>query len=222
MRWLAYLVIALAFFALGMAIRSFWPSGGAPAAVEDTSGEQGPPPRVVPEGPKAPAKETFRAEAEGLSPEQNKALAEAIRPAFAELINKAVAKAVNQGAAELQWKLRIADDVERKLLSYTMGSWRDAGPEPDSDPDSPLAISIHLIRPGKVDQAPETLEADFEQPMMVRFTRATAPVERPVAVAAMTGTHAGRLWQRELFLAYGADNEWHATIPARSADRGGK
>jgi hypothetical protein len=213
MRWLAYLVIALAFLALGVAIRSFWPSGGAPADVGETAPELGPPPRVVAGGPGEPAKKTFWAEGEGNSPEQNQALTEAIRPVIKELINKAVANAVNQGLDELQRKLRIADDVERKLLFLTLGRWPEGGPELTLDSESPLAISIHLIRPGKADQDPETLDAAIGESGTIRFTRVTAPVERPVAVATMTGTHAGRLWQRELFLAHGADNEWHAAKP---------
>jgi hypothetical protein len=86
-------------------------------------------------------------------------------------------------------------------------------PGGDIDAESPLAISIHLVRPGNPDRVPETIEATFGETVDIRFTRATAAVERSFAIATMTGINAGRFWQREQFFTYGPDNEWHVVKP---------
>jgi hypothetical protein len=65
-----------------------------------------------------------------------------------------------------------------------------------------------LIRSGPADQPAETIEVTDDRPVTIRFTRAYAAVERPVAVAILTWVRAGRLQQRERFLVYGADEEW--------------
>ena len=57
-----------------------------------------------------------------------------------------------------------------------------------------------------------------------RFTRATGPVERPVAFMTVTSLKDGQLAQEELFLVYGSDGKWKQFRPRERKEtlKGGK
>jgi hypothetical protein len=212
MRWLAYLTVVLGVVAVGLVVYSCLPSD-SPAPTGELPGEPAPPPAVA--APARALEGTITVEGEGLSPREKQVLAEGFR----KHLSKAVHEAIKQAVEDLLRKLRITDDLERKLLAAAdCRPGPDAGPEPD--PDGPIVWSIHLIRPGRADRPPETVEAIGEV-MTLRLTRASAAVERPVAVATLTWVQAGRLRQRERFLVYGPDGEWRVAEPVGAPDRGG-
>ena len=205
MRWLAYLAVVLGLLAVGLGIYSSRPSG-TPAPAGEVPGELAPPTAA------ALSAGTFTVESEGLSSREKEALAEGFRLVLSEAVHEAITK----GVQDLERELRIADDLERKLLAAA-----DFRPGPDADTDGPFVWAIHLIRPGPADRPPETVEVTGEKPMTLRLIRASAAVEGPVAVATLTWVRAGRLLQREKFLVYGADGEWRAAESGAAPDRAG-
>jgi hypothetical protein len=205
MRRLAYVASALCLLGAGVGVYSFWPSD-TPPPPEEVPAEPAPP-----TADSAPASGTLVIEGEGLSLAQKQAVA----ADFRKLLSKAVHNSINKGWADLERKLRIAVDLERKLLATLF----NPGPEPDMD--SPAVWSVHLVRPGPAGRPPDTVEVTFERPISLRFTRVSAPVERPVAVTTLTWVQAGQLRQRERFLVYETDGEWREAGPSSVPNRGG-
>jgi hypothetical protein len=104
---------------------------------------------------------------------------EAAFGAFAEdLLSKAVHKAVNNEAQEiLRKRLEITDSIETDLLSVLVTAKNLSKDE---------LRSVHLIRPAKEIKEPRTIVLSFSGKHLIRFTRATAPVEHPVAIITQT------------------------------------
>jgi hypothetical protein len=225
MKWLAYLVLVLVVVAMGVsgyrlgrAHERDWEEERPPDPAQASA-----PPAVVGQAPTregrppAPADGKITVEADGLPPEAKQALADHFRKVLAE----AFAEVIQKGMEEVQRKLRIADDLERKLWAAADCRDRLEG-EPQPDLDESWVWAVHLIRPGPPDRPAETIDVTGDKPMTLRWTRAFASVERPLAVVTFTWTHGGRLRQREKVLVYGPDNEWHVAEPAGAPDRGGK
>ncbi len=139
---------------------------------------------------------------EGLTPAAKEAIGELTK----KLLSDAVSRAVREGADQLARKLRLSDDSEYRLLS---GSYDWGSPDRDGD-----TWSVYLIKPGKPEQLPETVEVSKDGRPLVRFTRMWTPIERPIAILTRCRIDRDRLVQAELYLAYGVDGTWHATRPA--------
>jgi hypothetical protein len=225
MRWLVYtglilgvVAMGLAGYRLGRAQERDSADGRSPDPAQTPA-----PPAVVGQVPArgslpaGPADGTITVEADDLPPEVKQALADHFRKVLAE----AFAEAIQKSMEELHRKLRIADDLERKLWAAADCRDRLEG-EPEFDRNGPWVWAVHLIRPGPPDRLTETVEVTGEKPMTIRWMRGFAPVERPVAVVTFTWTHRGELRQREKVLVYGRDNEWRAADRADAPDRGQK
>jgi len=198
MRRFGYLAVVLGLLAISLGVYFSRPSD-TPVPDGKAFGDLAPPPAAAAQPPQG----TITVGGENLSPWEKQALAEAFR----KIISDAIHEVVNKGVEKLFRELRITDEMEVKLLAAAdCRPGPNAVPEPD--PDGPLVWSVHLIRSGPADQPAETIEVTDDRPVTIRFTRAYAAVERPVAVAILTWVRAGRLQQRERFLVYGADEEW--------------
>ena len=202
MRWLAYLAAALGLLAVGLSAFLWRPTEPRPPG-------DPPAPRAAAPCAVEPSKGTIRVEAEGLSPEEKQALGEF----FHKLIEEALVQAISRSLEEMFRKLRIADEMEAKLL----GAAHNRGP--DDVPDGPFVWAIHLIRPGDATRTPETAEVSRDGRMTIRFIRAFAAVDRPLAVMTLTHTAVERVIQRELFLTYGPNGEWRVSEPVEKRDR---
>jgi hypothetical protein len=108
-------------------------------ASDERSGES-PQPAIAAPAPDDGTKGTITVEGEGLSPWEKKALAEGFR----KMLSDAVHEAIKRGIEDLERKLELADDMERKLLAAAF-NWG----EPDAD--GPVILMICLIRPRKAD-----------------------------------------------------------------------
>jgi hypothetical protein len=126
-----------------------------------------------------------------------------------KVLSDAVHKAINDRCKEAVKKLDITDPLEVALLSVSFkpGTW--TGDE---------LWSVYLVRPGNETKAPRTIVLLREGRPIVRFTRATAPVERPIAVMSAIGIKDGRLAQVELFLIYGSDEKWKPYRPSERTE----
>src|SRR5260221_14239108 len=131
------------------------------------------------------------------TPEEKEAFGEMFKKSFAD----AFAKAVNE---EMHKKLEITDPMEVQLFSGAFG------PERLSDNE---LYSVYLIQPGTEIKEPRTIVLLTKEKPILRFTRATGPVERPVAIRSVTGTKDGRLLQADVYLVYGPDGKWKQYRP---------
>jgi hypothetical protein len=122
-----------------------------------------------------------------------------------KLLSDAIVKSVNDGVKEVLKKLDITDQIEAELFSVSFG--------PETSTRDEL-WSVYLIRAGNEIKEPRTTSILRDGKPIVRFTRATAPVERPIAVMNMTGTKDGRLTQADMFLVYGNDGKWKQYRPS--------
>jgi hypothetical protein len=149
-------------------------------------------------------------EGEGLTAEQKRAFV----PAAKQLLTEAVSRAVAEGVDDVVRKLNLADEVERRLLAgvYDWGS-------PDQDGD---IFTVHLLRPGPADRPAETVELSRDGRPVIRFTRVSAPVERPVAAMTRSRVDGGRLTQVDLWLTFGQDGAWHASRSVETKQTLGK
>jgi hypothetical protein len=205
MRWLAYLAAALGLLAVGLSAYPWRPTEPRPPG--DPPAQR--PPQAAATCTVGPSTGTIRVEGEGLSPEAKQALGEF----FHELIEEALVQAIDRSLEEMFRKLRIADEMEAKLLG-TAHNWG-----PDDVPDGPFVLAIHLVRPGDAARLPETVGLTGEGGKTIRFTRAIAAVDRPLAVMTVTHIAGERVIQRELFLTYGPDGEWRVSRPVEQRDR---
>jgi hypothetical protein len=212
MRWLVYLTVALLLLATGLGIYSSMQATEHPAPAIARPAEPGPTKRAAAPAPLAPPQGALTVEAEGLTLWQKQALGEGFR----KLISDAIHEAISKSAEDLYRKLGIADDMESKLVG-AVNTW-----DPQPKPDGPFVLAFYLIRPGKSDQAPATVEVTAGEGYTIQYTRAFAAVDRPLAVMTLTNSNSGRLTQREQFLVYGPDNEWRATPPKRTTETLGK
>jgi hypothetical protein len=115
-----------------------------------------------------------------------------------QLLSDAVAKAANKWWQELRQKLDINDPIETELLAEWLRS----------DPSGGDVLSaVYVIRPAKETKVPRTIVLLRDGKPIVRYTRARAPVEHPVAIITQTFTKDGHLTQSESFLVYG-DGKW--------------
>src|SRR5262245_12230730 len=133
MRWLAYLAAALGLLAVGLSAYLWRPTEPRPPSDQPA---QAPPRAAAPCAVKTSTR-TIRVEGEGLSPEAKQALGEF----FHKLIEEALVQAISKSLEEGFRKLRIADEMEAKLL----GAAHNWGP--DDVPDGPFVLAIHLVRP---------------------------------------------------------------------------
>jgi hypothetical protein len=124
--------------------------------------------------------------------------AEALGALGTKLLSDAIQKAINEGVQELLKKLDVGDPIETDLFSAPFGPETSGGNE---------LWSVYLMRPGKETKEPCTIVLSRDGKPVIRFTRATAPVERPVAIMTLTFTKNGHLTQRETFLVY-SNGKW--------------
>jgi hypothetical protein len=129
------------------------------------------------------------------------------------LLSDALPEILEEMANDVNKKLDIdlTDRVEADLLSVSFPS------KPETSTDDQM-FSIYLIRPGNEIKEPRTTSLLSEGKPVVRFTRATAPVERPIAVMSMTGTKNGRITQTDMFLVYGSDKKWKLYRPTERTE----
>jgi hypothetical protein len=115
------------------------------------------------------------------------------------LLSEAVARTVNEAQEQAFKKLDIIDPVETALFGASCGTRTFNGNE---------LLSIHVIRPGKEGNEPQTIVLYRDGKSFVRFTRSSAAVARPVAVMTVTSLKDGRFDQEEWLLVYGSDDKW--------------
>jgi hypothetical protein len=121
-----------------------------------------------------------------------------------KLLSDAIHKAINKGIEDFFQKLEINDPIEMELFSVPFGRETSEGD---------LLWSVYLIRPGKEVLEPRTTTIMRDGKPVIRFTRAIAPVERPVAIMSLTCTNEGRLSQIDAFLDY-VDGKWKQYRPS--------
>src|SRR5262249_27513688 len=124
---------------------------------------------------------------------------EAIAAWMKRLLAEAVIEVARDGWKEVSQKLKIADEMEAKLLARAELDWPD-GEE--------VVGSIYLIRPAKEVRNPECIVLKIDGKPFLRFTRAAAPVDRPVALVSSTAVVDGRPVQSEALLVYEKAGEW--------------
>src|SRR5205814_884321 len=90
------------------------------------------------------------------------------------LLTETISKSVSDGIKELNQKLNLADEVEKRLLN---GSY---------DWDSPIQQNdtwhVVLLRSGKTKLSPETIEVAISGKPFIRFTRIVTDVGKPIAI----------------------------------------
>jgi hypothetical protein len=163
-------------------------------------------PTLPSNGKSDPKKETIRVTIDGR--EATPAEAEAFGALGRKLVSDAIHKAPNEGAQELLKKLDISDPMETELLSVSFG--------PETSGGDGL-WSVHLIRPAKETKEPRTIVLTRGGKPIIRFTRATAPVERPVAIMTLTVTKDGHPTQTETFLVH-SDGKWKQYRPSERSE----
>lgn len=130
--------------------------------------------------------------------------AEAFGALGKNLLSDAIHKAINDGLQEFLKKLDIIDPIESDLFSVSFGNETSGGDE---------LWSVYLIRPSKETKAPRTTVLSRDGKPIIRFTRAIAPMERPLAIMTQTFTKDGHLTQRETFLVH-SDDKWKQYRPS--------
>lgn len=121
-----------------------------------------------------------------------------------KLLSEAIHKVINETSTELLKKLDIADPIETDLFSVSFGPETSGGDE---------LWCVYLIRPAKEIKEPRTIVLLRDGKPIIRFTRATAPVERPLAIMSLTSTNGGSLSQTETFLVH-IDGKWKQYRPS--------
>jgi hypothetical protein len=135
---------------------------------------------------------------------------EAIGAWFKKRLSDAVVKALNEGIKDLLEELDINDPMEAELLSVKFGPEKTTGDE---------LWSVYLIRPGGEIKEPRTIVLLRQGKPSVRFTRMSAPVERPIAVMSVTGFKDQHLAQIETCFVYGTDEKWKQYRPSEQKKR---
>jgi hypothetical protein len=137
---------------------------------------------------------------EPLSPEAEQAFAELGR----HLLQKAVTEALKKGMEELYQKLKISDEIEKRLLAVQYGGGKDQATD---------TWSVYLIRPSNETLPPETIEVTRDSKSFIRFTRVFTKVEMPVAIMSLRRITDGKLNQSELILVYDPKAGWQPHRP---------
>lgn len=134
--------------------------------------------------------------------------AEAFGSLGKKLLSNAIHKAINDGFQEFLEKLDITDPIESDLFSVSLGPETSGGEE---------LWSVYLIRPAKETNEPRTIVLSRDGKPIIRFTRASAPVERPIAIMSVTSRKDGRLSQTETFLVH-SDGKWKEYRPSERSE----
>jgi hypothetical protein len=143
-----------------------------------------------------PAQGTITVEGKGLPPEVKEAIAARVE----RLLTEAVDQAIREGWKEVCQKLKLADEIETSLFSQ---EFELGGPDGENE-----VWSIYLIKPAKEARQPELTILKRDGKPVLRFTRAFAPMDRPVAIVTWTRVIDGRPVQSELMLVYEKDGKW--------------
>lgn len=159
-------------------------------------------------------------------------IGEAVASGFTELI-------VTEGPKYWSAALKASDPVETQLVAVWWGWFltgrpevptaekfqlkvtskipNDVKPEKQSEPSMEPCFSIYLLRPRNAPAEPvSTLIVGRDDAPFLRFTRAHAPIERPLAILAAYRPVKGKLSHFEQTLVYGPDGKW---IPLPTKER---
>jgi hypothetical protein len=141
-------------------------------------------------------KETISITVDGdhVTPEENAALAGAIR----QIVSEAIANVLRERTVEMCRKLKISGDTEMALLGAlpTIGEVEGG------------AVSIYLLTPGKPGVEPNTIVLMVDKKPFIRLTRSNAPIERPTAIMTATSVVNGQPSISEWLLSYDEDGQW--------------
>lgn len=129
-----------------------------------------------------------------------------------KLLSDALPKAIDEAFNEFQRKLDISDPIEADLLSesFVQEKW-----------DGDSLRSVFLIRPAPDTTEPRSIVVSSAGKPIFRFTRAAAPIERPLAIVTLTFKKDGHLAQMEKFLVH-IDGKWTQYRPSESNESIGK
>lgn len=123
---------------------------------------------------------------------------EALKQLAKSMVSDAIHDAINEVVQEMVKKLDISDPIETDLFSEVFGT---------DIPGSDALISVCLIRPASEAKEPRTIVLSREGKSFIRYTRAAAPVERPLEIMNIACMKDGHITQAEKILDY-IDGTW--------------
>lgn len=151
-------------------------------------------------------KGTVTVDGKDVTPEEKELLTNMAK----ELFSKALGEATKKVFSEILQKLDISSEEELTLL-YALPEVEEA-----ELVDGPM--SIYLIKPGKFSDGSQTIVWAVEGEPFIRLTRASGPVNRPVAIITVTGVLNGQPVISEWVLVYNKDGKWANQRPSKRTE----